>query len=279
MRLYLKSGPAITGTVMLCIFILIALFPSLIAPHDPSHQDLGIRLLPVLGMEGSQKAYPLGTDMFGRDVLSNIIYGVRISLVVGILCVLLSSLLGIVTGLTSGYYGGKIDTLIMRIADIQFSIPLILIAMFMMAILGRGLMKLILVIGVAQWAEYGRTVRGGTLSIKEKEFVEAIRALGASNLRIMVRHILPNTLAPVLVLVIVNVPRVIILEATLSFLGLGLPITTPSLGIMISFGYSYLLSGSWWLSIFPGIALMLLVLSINLLGDWTKDMFDPKLRR
>lgn len=278
LKLYGRSYSAITGTAILCIFIFMAIFASSLAPHDPYQQNLRARLLPILGMEGNQKSFILGTDMFGRDVFSNIIFGIRISLLVGVLCVLISCILGLIAGLISGYKGGRVDALIMRIADIQFSLPLLLIAMAAMAILGRGLFKLILVVGIVGWAEYGRTVRSSTLSIKEKEFVEAIRALGAHDFRIMLRHILPNTLSPVLVLVVVNIPRVIILEATLSFLGLGIPITTPSLGIMISLGYNYLLSGSWWLSIFPGIALMLLVLSINLLGDWVRDVFDPKLR-
>lgn len=274
---YRKNGFAIAGSVLLLLFVLCALFAPLITPHDPYEQELRARRLPPFWMERGTVKYLLGADVFGRDILSGIIYGIRISLLVGVLAIATSVFLGIVLGLPSGYYGGRVDALIMRAADMQFSLPTILMALAMIAIFGRGLFKLILVIGFVGWAEYARTIRGSVIAEREKEYIEAARALGGSDFLIMVKHLLPNVLTPVIILVIVQMPRVIVLEATLSFLGLGVPITTPSLGIMIATGYNYLFSGSWWLTVFPGLALMLIVLAINLLGDWLRDALDPHL--
>jgi peptide/nickel transport system permease protein len=276
-RSYRKNGFAITGSVLLLVFVLCALFAPLIVPHDPYEQDLRSRRLPPAWTEKGNITYLLGADVFGRDILSGIIYGIRISLLVGIVAIAISICLGMVLGLPSGYYGGRLDGLIMRAADMQFSLPTILMALAMIAIFGRGLFKLILVIGFVGWAEYARTLRGSVIAEREKEYIEAARALGGSDLLIMVKHLLPNVLTPVIILVIVQMPRVIVLEATLSFLGLGVPITTPSLGIMIATGYNYLFSGSWWLTVFPGVALMAIVLAINLLGDWLRDALDPHL--
>jgi peptide/nickel transport system permease protein len=276
-RSYRKNAFAIAGSVLLLVFVLCALFAPLIVPHDPYKQDLRARRLPPAWTERGNVTYFLGADVFGRDLLSGIIYGIRISLLVGIFAITISVFLGMVLGLPSGYYGGRLDGLIMRAADMQFSLPTILMALAMIAIFGRGLFKLILVIGFVGWAEYARTIRGSVIAEREKEYIEAARALGGSDLLIMVKHLLPNVLTPVIILVIVQMPRVIVLEATLSFLGLGVPITTPSLGIMIAMGYNYLFSGSWWLTVFPGLALMVIVLAINLLGDWLRDALDPHL--
>ncbi len=276
-RSYRQNWFAITGSVLLLLFVLCALFAPLLAPHDPYQQELRARRLPPAWMERGNLNYLLGADVFGRDILSGMIYGIRISLLVGVVAIAISVLLGILLGLPAGYYGGRLDALIMRAADLQFSLPTILMALAMIAIFGRGLFKLILVIGFVGWAEYARTVRGSVIAEREKEYIEAARALGTSDFFIMVKHLLPNVLTPVIILVIVQMPRVIVLEATLSFLGLGVPITTPSLGIMISTGYTYLFSGSWWLTVFPGLVLMLIVLAINLLGDWLRDALDPHL--
>ncbi|RMF85072.1 MAG: ABC transporter permease [Nitrospinota bacterium] len=276
---YRRNGFAIAGSILLCLFVLSALLAPFIAPHDPYEQELRARRLPPFWMERGNSKYLLGADVFGRDILSGIIYGIRISLLVGVVSIAVSVFLGILLGLPSGYYGGRLDAVIMRAADLQFSLPTILMALAMIAIFGRGLFKLILVIGFVGWAEYARTMRGSVIAEREKEYIEAARALGGSDLLIMVKHILPNVLTPIIILIIVQMPRVIVLEATLSFLGLGVPITTPSLGIMIAMGYNYLFSGYWWLTIFPGLALMLIVLSINLLGDWLRDALDPHLHR
>jgi peptide/nickel transport system permease protein len=269
---------ALAGSVLFVAFVALGAATPLIAPHDPARQELRAKLLPPVGFPGSQERYPLGSDMLGRDLLTQILYGIRVSLAVGMAGVGLASGLGILLGLAAGYHRGALDGLIMRAADVQFSLPLLLVAMAAIALWGRGLGKLIVVLGVAGWAEYGRTLRASVVAVREQEYVQAVRAQGAGSGRIMGRHILPNALTPVLVLVVVNIPRVMILEATLSFLGLGVPITTPSLGIAIALGYNYLLSGAWWVSILPGAVLMLIVLSVNLVGDWLRERLDPRLR-
>lgn len=254
---------------------LAALAPA-IAPWDPQAQDLSRRLTAPTWLRGP---HVFGTDAVGRDLLSNILFGLRISIVFGLLSIAISVALGVAAGVASGYYRGRVDAFFMRAADMQLSLPFLLVALAIAAIWGRGLHKLIIVVGVIGWAEFARTVRGSTLAIREKEFVEAARALGAVDRRIMARHILPNVLTPVIVLISVAMPRVIVTEATLSFLGVGMPLTTPSLGLLIDNGYKYLFSGAWWPSIMPGIALMVLVVGINLVGDWLRDALDPRLYR
>jgi peptide/nickel transport system permease protein len=263
-----------------------------IAPHDPFDLrtlDLNNSLLPPAWTEQGQGVYPLGTDDQGRDVLSTILYGSRISLLVGIASVAFAMALGIGLGLVSGYLGGRLDAFIMRVADVQLSFPAILIALLINGVAravmpsdanldAMALAVLIGSIGLANWVQYARTVRGSTMVEKNKEYVQAARVIGVGPITIMLRHVLPNVLGPVLVIGTINVATAIITEATLSFLGVGVPPTSPSLGTMINNGNNFLYSGEWWLVIFPGAALILLCMSVNLLGDWLRDALNPKLQ-
>jgi len=264
------------GVLLLLVFM--AVFAAWVAPVDPLEQTLKARLTPPIWNERGVSPYYLGTDRLGRDVLSNIIYGLRISLLVGFFAVGISMLIGLTLGLTAGYKRGFWETFIMRAVDVQLSLPLIMVALCFMVIFGQGLWKMIIVLAITGWAEYARTVRGTVLSIREKEYVEAAYALGFGPWTIMVKYLLINSITPVLVLSAVQVPRVIILEATLSFLGLGVPVNTPSIGLAIARGYQVLFSGSWWASIFPGLALMLLVACINIVADWLRDALEPRSR-
>jgi peptide/nickel transport system permease protein len=273
---YRRDPGALTGTAVLVAAVLVAFLAPYIAATNPQAQDLSRRLQPPTWVPGLQF---LGTDSLGREIFDHIVYGLRVSLLVGLLSIVISAGLGVSSGIASGFFRGRLDALVMRAVDMQLSLPTLLVALAAAAIWGRGVFKLIVVIGVVGWAEYARTVRGSTLAVREQEFVEAARALGASDLWIMRRHLLPNVLTPVIVLISVSMPRVIVLEATLSFLGLGVPLTTPSLGLMIDSGYRYLFSGAWWPSIMPGVALMILVMGINLVGDWLRDALDPHLYR
>lgn len=274
LRALAASPTAVAGALLLGVLVLLAALAPWIAPWPPQVQDLGRRLVPPTWLAGP---YHLGTDAVGRDLFSNILYGLRISVVFGVSSLAISVVLGVAAGIAAGFYRGRVDATLMRAADMQLSLPFLLVALAAAAVWGRGLVKLIIVIGVIGWAEFARTVRGSTLAVREKEFVEAARALGAFDRRIMARHILPNVLTPVIVLMAVALPRVIVAEATLSFLGLGMPLTTPSLGLLIDSGYKYLFSGAWWPSITPGLALMVLVMGINLVGDWLRDALDPRL--
>jgi len=262
-----------------------------VAPHNPF--DLAsVSLLdafsPPAWEEGGNAAYPLGTDDQGRDILSTIIHGARISLGVGIASVAFSMLLGVTLGLVSGYVGGRLDAFIMRIADVQLSFPAILIALLIDGLARVALPAqlhadtavyvLVLAIGVSGWVQYARTVRGSTLVEKNREYVQAARVIGRRPAAIMWEHVLPNVMGPVLVIATIHLATAIITEATLSFLGVGVPPTTPSLGTLIRVGNDYLFSGEWWIAVFPGIALVVLVLSVNLLGDWLRDVLNPKLR-
>jgi peptide/nickel transport system permease protein len=244
--------------------------------------------LPPAWLEGGDARFVLGTDDQGRDILSTIIYGSRISLMVGFASVIFSMVLGIGLGLVSGYVGGRLDAFIMRVADIQLSFPAILIALLIDGV-ARGVLPrdmhqnlaiyvLIFAIGVSGWVQYARTVRGSTLVEKNKEYVQAARVIGIGPATILWRHVLPNVMGPVLVIATIHLAIAVITEATLSFLGVGVPPTTPSLGTLIRIGNDFLFSGEWWITIFPGIALVLLVLAINLLGDWLRDALNPKLR-
>jgi len=262
-----------------------------VAPHNPF--DLAsVSLLdafsPPAWEEGGNAAYPLGTDDQGRDILSTIIHGARISLGVGIASVAFSMALGVTLGLVSGYVGGRLDAFIMRIADVQLSFPAILIALLIDGLARVALPAqlhadtavyvLILAIGVSGWVQYARTVRGSTLVEKNREYVQAARVIGRRPAAIMWEHVLPNVMGPVLVIATIHLATAIITEATLSFLGVGVPPTTPSLGTLIRVGNDYLFSGEWWIAVFPGFALVVLVLSVNLLGDWLRDVLNPKLR-
>ncbi len=275
---FLGNRLVLGALTMLLLLIFMAIFAAWVAPVDPLEQTLKARLKPPIWEERGMSPYYLGTDRLGRDVLSNIIFGLRISLLVGFFSVSISMLIGLTLGLTAGYKRGFWETLIMRAVDVQLSLPLIMIALCFMVIFGQGLGKMIIVLAITGWAEYARTVRGTVLSIREKEYVEAAHALGFGPWTIMVKYLLINSITPVLVLSAVQVPRVIILEATLSFLGLGVPVTTPSIGLAIARGYQVLFSGSWWASIFPGLALMLLVACINIVADWLRDALEPRSR-
>jgi len=275
---FLSNWLVLGALALLILLVFIAVFAHWVAPVDPLEQTLKARLTPPIWNERGISPYYLGTDRLGRDVLSNIIFGLRISLLVGFFAVGISMLIGLTLGLTAGYKRGFWETFIMRAVDVQLSLPLIMVALCFMVIFGQGLWKMIIVLAITGWAEYARTVRGTVLSIREKEYVEAAYALGFGPWTIMVKYLLINAITPVLVLSAVQVPRVIILEATLSFLGLGVPVTTPSIGLAIARGYQVLFSGSWWASIFPGLALMLLVACINIGADWLRDALEPRSR-
>ena len=273
---------ALVGAALLGLIVLLAVLAPLISPQNP--YDLAqldvmeSRLEPGSAAAGGG-TYWLGTDDQGRDMLSAIFYGLRISLSVGATSTALALAIGLAMGLTAAYVGGRVETLVMRIVDIQLSFPAILIALILIAVLGQGVGKVVAALVTVQWAYYARTVRGAALVEKRKEYVEAARCLALSPARIVFRHLLPNCLPPLLVVATVQVAAAIALEATLSFLGLGLPITEPSLGLLIANGYQYLLSGKYWISFFPGIALLLTIVSINLVADQLRDVLNPRLAR
>jgi len=269
---------AFVSLLILIAAVAIAAFAPWVSPHDPNIQKLDLALKPPIFMQGALPAHLLGTDGLGRDLLSIIFYGFRVSLTVGIFAILIAAVLGVALGVWSGYMGGRVDTVIMRLADFQLSLPVVLVALAVISISGPGVGKLIVLIGLVRWTIYGRTVRGSVLSAKEQDFVEAARAVGARPLVVIFRHILPGVLTPILIISAVELPRVMLLESTLSFLGLGVPPTVPSLGSAIAHGYGFLLSGYWWLTVLPGFALMIVVICINLLGDWLRDVFDPRMQ-
>ena len=278
MRIKLRNLPWI-ALLMLLAIVAAAIFAPLIAPHDPEEQSLLARLDPPFWMAGGDPSYPLGTDGLGRDMLSNILFGFRVSLLAGFVAVAISVVIGTLIGLVAGYRANRwFDTVAMRLVDIQLSLPAVLIALAVLAITGRGLWKVIAVIGVVGWAQYARLVRASVLSERGQDYVIAAMLAGASPARIVLRHLLPNVLGPLLVQISVDIPRAVELEASLSFLGLGVAVTTPSLGLRVAQGYQYLFSGSWWPSVLPGVALVLLVLSENLIGDWLRDALDPRFR-
>ncbi len=286
-----KSKLTVVAALVTAIIFLSALFAPWVAPHDP-YDLTGISLMdsltPPAFMEGGTTRFLLGTDDQGRDLLSAIIYGARISLSVGFASVAFAAVLGITLGLVAGYVGGRVDAVIMRIADIQLTFPAILIALLIdgtVRAMGPGLSRedsafwiLVLSIGLSFWVQYARTVRGSTLVEAGKEYVLAGRMIGLPPFVIMARHVLPNVMGPVLVIATINLALAIITEATLSFLGVGLPPTQPSMGTLIDNGQDFLFSGEWWITIFPGAALAILVLAVNLLGDWLRDALNPKLR-
>jgi peptide/nickel transport system permease protein len=262
-----------------------------VAPHDPfdlASVSLLDSFVPPAWEDGGDARYLLGTDNQGRDILSTILYGARISLAVGIASVLFAMVLGVSLGLLAGYASGRLDAFLMRIADVQLSFPAILIALLIDGLARVALPAslhadlavyvLVLAIGISGWVQYARTVRGSTLVEKNKEYVQAARVIGRRPSAIMLQHVLPNVMGPVLVIATIHLATAIITEATLSFLGVGVPPTTPSLGTLIRVGNDYLFSGEWWIAVFPGIALIVLVLSVNLLGDWLRDALNPKLR-
>jgi peptide/nickel transport system permease protein len=279
---FMEDRLAVLGLVVLVIILLAALFAPWISPQDPydlSKLDImDSRLKPgSKSMDGM--TFWLGTDGQGRDMLSGILYGLRTSLAVGVFSGLCAMLVGMIAGLAAAYLGGRVETLIMRLVDLQLSFPTILIALILLAVLGQGVDKIILALIIVQWAYYARTVRGTALVERRREYVEAALCLGLSRARIIFGHILPNCLPPMIVIGTVQVASAIALEATLSFLGIGLPITEPSLGLLIANGFEYLLSGRYWISFFPGVALLITIISINLVGDQLRDILNPRLRK
>jgi len=279
---YLENPLAVFGLALLLVIVAAAIFAPLISPQNPydlAQLDVMDSKLPPGAPAGNGGTFWLGTDDQGRDMLSAIFYGLRISLVVGASSTVVALVIGLTMGLSAAYFGGRVEALIMRIVDIQLSFPAILIALILIAVLGQGTGKVITALVTVQWAYYARTVRGAALVEKRKEYMEAARCLALPPVRIVFRHLLPNCLPPMIVVATVQVAAAIALEATLSFLGLGLPITEPSLGLLIANGYQYLLSGKYWISFFPGVALLLTIVSINLVADQLRDVLNPRLQR
>jgi peptide/nickel transport system permease protein len=280
---FAASGLALTGLALFVVLVLVAIAAPFISPQNPydlAQLDvLDSRLAPGEHSSTTGRPYWLGTDDQGRDMLSGIFYGLRISLAVGVASTVIALAIGVALGLVAAYFGGWIDAAIMRVADIQLSFPAILIALILLAILGQGVGKIIAALVTVQWAYYARTVRASALVERQKEYVEAAKVLALSQPRIVFRHLLPNCLPPLIVVATVQIAHAISLEATLSFLGLGLPITEPSLGLLIANGFQYLLSGKYWISFYPGLALLLTIVSINLVADQLRDVLNPRLRR
>jgi peptide/nickel transport system permease protein len=291
-----RSPVTIIAFIVTVLLFVMALFAPWLAPHNTSDVAslnlMDARLPPygftdAFGTEGSAR-FLLGTDDQGRDILSAIMFGLQISLGVGFASVILAAIFGTALGLLSGYIGGKLDSLIMRIADVQLTFPAILIALLIDGIIGTVMSRamheelkilvLILAIAASQWVNFARTVRGSTLVEKNKEYVQAARVIGVHPLKIMIRHVLPNVMGPVLVIATLSLALAVLTEATLSFLGVGMPVTHPSLGTLIRIGQQYIFSGEWWMTIYPSLALVIIVLAVNLLGEWLRDALNPKLR-
>ena len=273
-----RDLPALAGLGVIAAAVMVAAFAPALAPSDPVKNRLLDRLTPPMWAQGGSARHPLGTDTLGRDVLSRLLHGARISLTVGLAAVLVAGVVGVALGLVAGYRGGWADDLLMRLGDMQLAFPVLLLGVAVIAVLGASLTNMILVLGASGWVTYARIARGETLSLKEREFVAAARALGAPARHVVARHLLPNVLPPLLVVTTFSVARTIIAEASLSFLGLGLPPPTPSWGAMLDEGRNYITTG-WWLAFFPGLAILLLVLAINLCGDWLRDALDPRIEK
>jgi len=272
-----RRRTALFGMLVVAVVALTAAFAPLVSPFDPLAQDISQRLREPGWQDAHGRIHPLGTDHLGRDILARIIYGSRIALVVGLAAVAISGVLGMAIGLVSGYFGGRVDDLFMRLADIQLAFPFILLAIAVIGVLGPSLTNIIAVIGVSSWVVYARVVRGEVLSIREREFVQAAIALGSRDGRVLRRHVLPNTFTPWLVVATLDMARVIVIESALSFLGLGVQPPTPTWGGMLADGRVYL-STAWWLATFPGLAILVTVLGINLFGDGLRDTLDPRLK-
>ena len=286
-----RSPVTVVAAALTLVCVGAAAFSPWLSPQDPFNPaalDLNAAFKPPAWLDGGDPAFVLGTDNQGRDILSTIMHGARISLAIGFASVLLSLALGVFLGLVAGYFGGRLDAVLMRIADVQLSFPAILIALLIdgVARIALGgdrheeiaIPVLILSIGLSKWVDYARTVRGSTMVERGKEYVQAARVVGRGPIAILFKHVLPNVMGPVLVIATINIGVAIIIEATLSFLGVGVPATQPSLGTLIRVGNEFLYSGEWWITVFPGAALIVLVLSVNLLGDWLRDALNPKLR-
>ncbi|GLQ06135.1 ABC transporter permease [Sneathiella chinensis] len=286
-----RDKVAVGSFIVVMALVLCAVLAPLIAPYNPydltTIDIMDSEIPPVWDKSEGDARFLLGTDPQGRDMLSTILYGMRISLTIGFFAVLLQATIGVAIGLLSGYLGGRVDAFFMRLADIQLSLSTLMVAIITLAVFQAAfgaelyselaIFMLVMVIGIAEWPQYARTVRASVLAEKHKEYVDAARVIGMSQWRIMVRHILPNTLSPILVISTIQVANAIISEAALSFLGLGMPVNKPSLGSLISSGFEFIFSGSWWITVIPSIVLVVLILSINLLGDWLRDVLNPKL--
>ena len=272
-----RRYPVVALSILMFLLVIPAVFAPYVAPHDPLKGSLAKRLKPPVWQDGGTAQHILGTDKLGRDMLSRIIYGARISLTVSLIAIFVGGIIGTVLGLISGYFGGRTDAVIMRLVDISLALPTILLALVLVAAVGPSFGTVIIVLIVLLWARYARLVRGETLALKELDFIARARVAGASPVRIMMKYIFPNVVNSLVVLATLQVGYVILLESSLSFLGAGLPRAEPAWGVMVSDGRELIVT-AWWVSMFPGIAIMLTVLSLNLLGDWLRDHLDPKLR-
>ena len=281
--LYFSGPMAYISAAVLLVFVCLALFAPEISPQNPYDlAQLNIlegRLAPGSSSLDDAMVYHLGTDDQGRDILSGILYGLRVSLTVSLLVTLLAMTIGVLVGIYAAWKGGKAEAFLMRLVDLQLSFPSILVALMLMASFGRGVDKVVVALVIVQWAYYARTVRGTALAETSKDYIAAARCLGFSDARILLRHLLPNCVPPLLVISTIQVANTIVLESSLSFLGVGVPITNPSLGLLISNGYGYMLSGQYWMSIYPGLALLAIVAAINLVGDRLRDTINPRLKR
>ena len=273
----LRNRAAVLGLAIVLAVVIAAVFAAWIAPADPTAQAITQRLKPPLWRDPAGQLVLLGTDHLGRDILSRLIFGARISLAIGLLAVTVAGTIGTLMGLVAGYRGGRVDDFCMRLTDTMLAMPFILLALAVIAVLGPSLKNIVFVLGVTSWVSYARVVRAEVLTLRAREFVAAAMALGSGGRRIVFRHLLPNVLTPVIVIATLEVARMIILESALSFLGLGIPPPTPTWGGMLADGRAYI-STAWWLATFPGLCIMLTVLGINLLGDWLRDVLDPRLQ-
>ena len=276
----LRRLPALPVVLLLLVLVIPAIFANQIAPHDPTRGSLGNRLAPPVWQQGGSSEHILGTDKVGRDILSRIMYGSRISVIIALIAIVVSGIIGTALGITAGYWGGWVDALIMRLVDISLSIPIILLGLVLVAALGPRTSTVIGVIVVLLWSRYARLARGETLAVRVQDFISRAQVAGSSHVRIMFKHILPNVFNSLVVLATLQVGFVIILESTLSFLGAGVPRPNPAWGLMVADGRELVASeNGWWVSLLPGLAIMLVVLSMNLLGDWLRDRLDPKQRQ
>lgn len=273
----LRHPPAVIGVILLAAFLLMAIFAPYLAPHDPAQPQLGARLTPPAWSSGGLSEYLLGTDHVGRDLLSRLIYGSRIALIVGFGGVTIAAVIGVILGLLAGYFGGRLDSIIMRIVDTVLAIPNILLYLTVLAVFGQSLMLLIAVIGCINWTSFARVVRAEAMALRNREFVEASKALGQRSLAIIARHVLPNSMAPIIVIVTLNIATIIILEASLSYLGFGVRPPTVTWGRMLADGRNYIAT-AWWLASFPGLMITALALSLIFIGDWLRDVLDPRTR-
>jgi peptide/nickel transport system permease protein len=273
----MRNRAGAIGLVIVALDLVVALLAPALAPHDPLDQDVTRRLLPPVWLAGGGAEHLLGTDQLGRDILSRIIHGSRVSLLIGFLSVIVSLPVGVCVGLLAGYWSGRLDDVTMRVADVQLAFPFILLAITIAGVLGPSPRNVVLILAIGGWVVYARLARGQVLSLREKEFIEAARGLGVGTFRILFRHLLPNVASPVIVVATFAVAQMILLESSLSFLGLGVQPPTPSWGGMLNDGRAYI-TVAWWLSTLPGAAIMLTVLGINFVGDWLRDLLDPRLQ-